>query len=114
MKIQVFGCSHHTAPIGVRERLAFGPTDVEVALSELRREFPAVEAVLLSTCNRVELYSAAADGDAPTCRQWVDFLARFHGMDSSRILAHLYAQRRSRRGAASVSGGQQSRQHGDR
>ena len=92
MKIQVFGCSHHTAPICVREQLAFGPTDVEVALSELRREFPAVEAVLLSTCNRVELYSAAADGDAPTCRQWVDFLARFHGMDASRILAHLYVR----------------------
>ncbi len=92
MKIQVFGCSHHTTPICVRERLAFGPTEVEVALSELRREFSAVEAVLLSTCNRVELYSAAIEGDAPTCQQWVDFLARFHGMDSSRMLAHLYAK----------------------
>lgn len=91
MKLQVFGCSHHTTPIGVRERLAFGPTEVEVALAELRREFCGVEAVLLSTCNRVELYSAATDGKTPTCRQWVDFLARFHGMDPGRILAHLYS-----------------------
>ncbi len=92
MKIQVFGCSHHTAPICIRERLAFGPTEVEIALSRLRSEFPAVEAVLLSTCNRVELYSAAIESEAPTCRQWVDFLARFHGTDSSRILSHIYAR----------------------
>jgi glutamyl-tRNA reductase len=90
VKIRIFGCSHHSAPICVREQLAFGPSDVENALLQLRREFPAVEAVLLSTCNRVELYSAAADGDAPTCRQWVDFLACFHGMDASRIMAHTY------------------------
>jgi glutamyl-tRNA reductase len=91
-KIQVFGCSHHTAPVAVREQLAFGPADVEVALDELRREFSAVQAVLLSTCNRVELYSAAPESDAPTCRQWGDFLARFHGLDSGRLLAHLYTR----------------------
>ncbi len=91
MKIQVFGCSHHTAPVCVREQLAFGPTEVEVALTKLRCEFPTVEAVLLSTCNRVELYSAALPSDAPTCSQWVDFLARFHGMDSLRLRTHLYA-----------------------
>jgi glutamyl-tRNA reductase len=91
MKLQVFGCSHHTAPICIRERLAFGPTEVEVALAELRREFCGVEAVLLSTCNRVELYCAAADCETPTCHQWVDFLARFHGLDSGRILAHIYS-----------------------
>ena len=92
MKIQVFGCSHHTAPICLREQLAFGAADVEVALADLRREFPAVEVVLVSTCNRVELYSAAADGDAPTGLQWVDFLARFHGLDSSHIHSHLYSR----------------------
>lgn len=90
MKIQVFGCSHHTAPIHVREQLAFGPTEVEVALAELRQQFPLVEAVLLSTCNRVELFSAAPQSEAPNCRQWVDFLARFHDMAASRIQAHLY------------------------
>jgi glutamyl-tRNA reductase len=91
-KIQVFGCSHHTTPVAVREQIAFGPADVEVALDGLRQEFSAVEVVLLSTCNRVELYSAAPASDAPTCRQWLDFLARFHGMASSRILAHLDAR----------------------
>ena len=38
MKIHVFGCSHHTAPVSVREQITFGPTKVEVALSELRRK----------------------------------------------------------------------------
>jgi glutamyl-tRNA reductase len=92
MKIQVFGCSHHTAPVAVRETIAFSPTDVEVVLDELRREFRAVQAVLLSTCNRVELYTASAQDNTPTCRQWVDFLARFHGVNSSQILAHLYVR----------------------
>jgi glutamyl-tRNA reductase len=91
MKIQVFGCSHHSTPICLRERLAFGPTQVEAALSELRREFPSVQAVLLSTCNRVELYSATPGCAAPNSRQWIDFLARFHGMDPNRIVAHVYA-----------------------
>jgi glutamyl-tRNA reductase len=91
MKIQVFGCSHHTAPVGVREQIAFGPVDVLTALDGFRREFPGVESVLLSTCNRVELYTAAAESDAPTCRQWVGFLARFHRMDSEPIHTHLYS-----------------------
>jgi glutamyl-tRNA reductase len=92
MKIQVFGCSHHSAPICVREQLAFAPSEVEAALSDLRAEFPRIEAVLVSTCNRVELYSAAPRSEAPSSRQWVDFLARFHGVDSGRILSHLYVR----------------------
>ena len=90
MKIQVFGCSHHTAPLSFREQVAFAQPDVDTALHELRREFPKVQAVLLSTCNRIELYCAASEDDAPNCHQWVDFLARFHGMDSRQIHANFY------------------------
>jgi glutamyl-tRNA reductase len=92
IKIRVVGCSHHTAPIAIRERLAFGAADVKDALSRLHRQFPAVEAVLLSTCNRVELYAASADDAAPTCRQWVEFLAGFHDVAADRILAHTYVR----------------------
>ena len=59
MKLQLVGCSHHTAPIEVRERLAFSREQIPVALRRLRDCFPQLEAVLLSTCNRVELYTAA-------------------------------------------------------
>ena len=55
MQVQLLGCSHQNSPISVRERLAFTPAQARAALSSLRRRFPKVEAVLLSTCKRVEL-----------------------------------------------------------
>jgi len=89
MKIQVVGCSHHDVPIAVRERLAFGPEQTCSALEQLRGEFPKVESVLLSTCNRVELYTATENAAVPTRRQVAEFLARFHGLEPAEVLEHL-------------------------
>lgn len=90
MKMQVVGCSHHNAPIAFREQLAFNCQQTRSALSQLRRQFPGVEAVLLSTCNRVELYMAAESATTPSREQVAEFLARFHGLERSQILQHLY------------------------
>lgn len=90
MKVEVLGCSHHNAPLTVRERLAFSPEQTRRALSSLRQEYPETEAVLLSTCNRVELYVASRGGGTPTGRQVVQFLAGFHGLDPAEILEYLY------------------------
>ncbi len=54
--LAVVGVSHETAPVEVRERLAFGPEEAEDILVSLRREVGVEEAVLLSTCNRTEVY----------------------------------------------------------
>ncbi len=89
MNVQVVGCSHHNAPIAIRERLAFNSEQVASALERLRQEFVGLEAVLLSTCNRVELYLAAENGDLPTHEQVVGFLARFHGLEPGQIAEHL-------------------------
>ena len=51
------GCSYHNSPVGVRERLAFGDDGLARALEAINRRFDC-EAVILSTCNRVELYVA--------------------------------------------------------
>ena len=67
MKLQMTGCSHHNASLDVRERLAFSPEQVQDALGQLRERFPDSETVLLSTCNRVELYVASED---PEARRW--------------------------------------------
>jgi glutamyl-tRNA reductase len=56
MSLAVVGVSHHTAPVGVRERMAFSPEEAEEALRSLRAENGVGEAVLLSTCNRTEVY----------------------------------------------------------
>ncbi|MGM0490370.1 MAG: glutamyl-tRNA reductase, partial [Planctomycetota bacterium] len=61
MKLQLLGCSHHASSLELRERLAFAPNQLGDALRKLQHRFPNTEAVLLSTCNRVELYVATSD-----------------------------------------------------
>ena len=81
MKVQMVGCSHHHSSVALRERLAFGPAQVGPALDGLRERFPRSEAVLLSTCNRVEIYTASEDpAAAPSHEQVVQFMADFHGL----------------------------------
>ena len=81
MNVQVVGCSHHGTSIEMRERLAFSPEQTREALDHWRRVFPGVEAVLLSTCNRVEFFVATENTEPPTFEQIAQFLARFHGIE---------------------------------
>jgi glutamyl-tRNA reductase len=91
MKLQVVGCSHHNASVEVRERLAFSPEQTRDAISQLRSRYPEMETVLLSTCNRVELYFAAEGGDPfPSHHDVVEFLAGFHGLDSLEVFDELF------------------------
>lgn len=91
MKLQMIGCSHHNSSVEVRERLAFSPDQAREALVQLHQRFPQTEAVLLSTCNRVELYTAAVGAAAcPTYHEVVEFLAEFHGLNSVEIFDDLF------------------------
>ena len=63
MTLWVLGLNHQTAPVDLRERVAFDAGTVPHALSSLRALPDVVEAALLSTCNRTELYAVAEDGD---------------------------------------------------
>ncbi len=95
MKLQLVGCSHHTAPLELRERLAFSREQIPAALGRLRSAFPETEAVLLSTCNRVELYTAADRADqAPSGDQMIEFLAEFHGLRAGEIAGELFLRKR--------------------
>ena len=64
MEILCVGLSHHTAPIEVREKFAIPETQLAVAAAELARAPGVGEAVIVSTCNRVEYYVAAEDAEA--------------------------------------------------
>jgi glutamyl-tRNA reductase len=91
MKLQLVGCSHRQSSVALRERLAFSPAQTEAALDRLRQRFPQSEAVLLSTCNRVEVYTADEDSDnAPTHQDVAEFLAGFHGLDVLDIFDDLF------------------------
>lgn len=59
MSIVVIGLSHRSSPITIRERFAFPESTIPAALSRLRQSGIASEAVILSTCNRVELYAVS-------------------------------------------------------
>lgn len=75
MPLIVIGLSHRTSPVEMRERFAFADGIVPATLARLRESGLATEAVLLSTCNRVELYAAASD-DTSTCAALRDFLVQ--------------------------------------
>lgn len=91
MKLQMIGCSHHHSSVALRERLAFSPLQVGQALEDLRRRFPHVEAVLLSTCNRVEVYTASDDPAAtPSHEQVAQFMADFHHLPVYEIFDDLF------------------------
>jgi glutamyl-tRNA reductase len=91
MKVQMVGCSHHHSSVALRERLAFGAAQVGPALDGLRERFPRSEAVLLSTCNRVEIYTASEDPEAaPSHEQVVQFMADFHGLPIYEIFDDLF------------------------
>ncbi|MCA9151796.1 MAG: glutamyl-tRNA reductase [Planctomycetales bacterium] len=95
MKLQLVGCSHHTARVELRERLAFSREQVPEALRRLRSAWPDAEAVLLSTCNRVELYTAASRVEqAPTGDEAIEFLADFHGLRATEIAGELFQRNR--------------------
>ena len=70
MRILCLGVSHHTAPVELRERLNYSAADLEAALArfcgQATRPACATELVILSTCNRLELYATVPGAEAPT------------------------------------------------
>ena len=78
MALTLVGISYRGAPLDVRERLAYRSTEVPGALEELRAVGGAREAVLLSTCNRTELYFSADDAD-PVPAVWESWSTRVGG-----------------------------------
>ncbi len=93
MKLQLVGMSHRGSDVEVRQQVAFQGRQVEDALSHLKDRFPGSEAVVLSTCNRVEVYTASEAAElAPSHRQIIDFLAEFHGIESPEVLENLSHQ----------------------
>jgi len=90
MKLRVVGCSHHNASIEVRERLAMDERQVRDALAAWRRRYADVEAVVLSTCNRVEFYLAAEQGETPCRGAVAAFLEEFHQLGPAETCSHLF------------------------
>jgi glutamyl-tRNA reductase len=84
MQLYAIGVNHTTAPIEIRENVAFGVDNMREALSDLTSKM-AAEAAILSTCNRTEIYVQSAD--ALPVMNW---LADYHQLDINHIQPYTY------------------------
>lgn len=87
MTLIALGLNHQTAPVSLRERVAFDRDTVPVALAALRRVDGVEEAAILSTCNRIELYSNVRDGREQAIVEW---LHSHHGLTPPTLEEFLY------------------------
>jgi glutamyl-tRNA reductase len=95
MQLLTIGINHHTAPVALRERVAFPLDQIKPALATFKDLWrsPAApnapEAAILSTCNRTELYCATDDRTArEAALQW---LSKYHNMAVDELAPHVYA-----------------------
>ena len=87
MSLITLGINHKTAPLDLRERLAFTPQTLPEALLSLKKLDHIDEASILSTCNRTELYCVTNKDNDRAIIQW---FSQFHGLDESQIKQHIY------------------------
>ena len=90
MSVFALGLNHASAPLALRERLAFGAEALKGPLHQLKTRLGGGEAALLSTCNRTELYVA---GPAEWAQPSLNFLADTAGMDAAALSTHTYLHR---------------------
>src|SRR6516225_1709058 len=86
MQLAIVGVSHKTAPVEVRERLAFNSDVLRSALAALMDRQNVREAIILSTCNRVEVMA-----ESPDERLIREFLCEFHQIPPDSVSKHIYS-----------------------
>ena len=89
MHLVLVGISHRTAPVELRERIDFQARGLEVSLRALAQRAAVREAVVLSTCNRAELYGVSDDVNEGGSA-FVDFITDFHNVDRQSLQPHVY------------------------
>ncbi|MED5510180.1 MAG: glutamyl-tRNA reductase [Pseudomonadota bacterium] len=87
MHLVTYGINHNTAPVHVRELFAFDASVLPNALSALHQQESVLEVVILSTCNRTEIYCCLDDDSDNSILAW---LHDFHQLDSETITPYLY------------------------
>lgn len=82
MPVIVVGLNHRSAPVETREKFAFSDAEIPQALEKLRSNNVASEAVILSTCNRVEIYAAGNKPDQELIKEAQNFLLSYRNYGS--------------------------------
>ena len=71
MELIAFGVNHQTAPLAIREQVAFPAADLQPALRDLVGRQPVGEAAIISTCNRTEIYCAGEQSELEPTLGWL-------------------------------------------
>ena len=88
MTILAFGINHKTAPVDIRERVAFVPERLPDALHALIGQQDVNEAVILSTCNRTDLYCGIGESGEHSVRSWFQ---EFHHLNTKELTLYSYS-----------------------
>ncbi|MCS5699648.1 glutamyl-tRNA reductase [Cyanobium sp. FGCU-52] len=89
MHIAVVGLSHRTAPVEIRERLSIPEQTMELSLQQLRADDQVLEASILSTCNRLEIYTLLRHPDQGI-EAVASFLSQVSGLAVEELSPHLF------------------------
>ena len=87
MSLLSLGINHQTAPVDIREKVAFAPDQMDKALDELKQLAAVNETVIVSTCNRTEIYCDTSTDSSDSISDW---LSSYHGMSSETLTPYLY------------------------
>ncbi len=88
MQLFAFGLNHTTAPVNIREKVSFNPAQQAEALQAIvQQQQLADEAVIVSTCNRTEIYCSRSDANYQPLMQW---LSDYHAIPLEQLQPHLY------------------------
>lgn len=85
MELVALGVNHQTAPLALREQVAFAAETLGPALVDLVKNRHVDEAAIISTCNRTEVFCATAEPS-----QIIDWLAQYHGLGADKLAPYLY------------------------
>lgn len=89
----VVGISWRTAPVAVREKLAFREDELPSTLKDMTAQLPVAEALLISTCNRVEVYGVGKPGAGDPATAVRDFIVKTRSAKPSDVTSSLYERR---------------------
>ena len=87
MSLLSLGINHQTAPVDIREKVAFAPNQLDEALAGLQQIASVNETVIVSTCNRTEIYCDIAGDSGDAISHW---LSNFHGMSWDELNPYIY------------------------
>ncbi len=87
MSLLSLGINHQTAPVDIREKVAFAPDQMGKALVELQELAAVNETVIVSTCNRTEIYCDTSADSSDAISHW---LSNYHGMNPELLSPYMY------------------------